>query len=77
MSCRVWCWCLTHALDAAWPGVFWKYDFSPYATSLREVPKSFSHFITRCCAVIGGTFVVFGLLSALASRLETAAKKSK
>jgi hypothetical protein len=69
--------CLTHALDAAWPGVFWKYDFSPYATSVREVPKSFSHFITRCCAVIGGTFVVFGLLSALASRLETAAKKSK
>ena len=55
----------------------WKYDFSPYETTYRELPKSFSHFITRCCAVIGGTFVVFGLLSALASRLEMAARKAK
>lgn len=53
----------------------WHYDFSPYATVYREQPKSFAHLITRCCAVIGGTYVVFGLLSAVATRLEVAAKK--
>lgn len=55
----------------------WKYDFSPYTTTYREQPKSFAHFLTRLCAVIGGTYVVFGILSALATRFETAAKKDK
>jgi hypothetical protein len=57
--------------------VAWKYDFSAYEMTHREVPKSFAHFITRCCAVIGGAFVVFGLLSVAASHFENAAKKGK
>jgi len=50
------------------PGVFINYDLSPMLISIIEVPKSFFHLLTRLCAVIGGTWIIFGLLNSLLMR---------
>eukprot|EP01125_Pyxidicula_operculata_P010042 TRINITY_DN3302_c0_g1_i2.p1 TRINITY_DN3302_c0_g1~~TRINITY_DN3302_c0_g1_i2.p1 ORF type:complete len:303 (+),score=58.19 TRINITY_DN3302_c0_g1_i2:188-1096(+) len=44
------------------PGVFFKYDFSPMLVKLERKQKYFTHFLTRLCAVIGGLWVVLGLV---------------
>jgi len=44
------------------PGVFFKYDISEVKIFIQEETKSFSRFITRLCAVIGGVWVVIGLI---------------
>jgi len=45
------------------PGVFFSYDLSPIRVELRE-SKSFLHFITNLCAIIGGVFTVASLVDA-------------
>jgi len=44
------------------PGVFFKYDIS--ALRIRQVAqgRSFAHFLTRLCAIVGGVVVVLGLI---------------
>jgi hypothetical protein len=42
------------------PGVFIKWDISPFVIQYRETGRSFAHFLTRVCAITGGTFVVLG-----------------
>eukprot|EP00494_Astrolonche_serrata_P000644 UN00649 len=32
---------------------------------VTELPKSFSHFITNVCAIIGGVFTVAGILDSI------------
>lgn len=44
------------------PGVFIKWDMSPFVIQYRETGRSFAHFLTRLCAITGGTFVVLGLI---------------
>lgn len=44
------------------PGVFFKYDYSPYRIDYKEQEVPFTHFLTRLCAVIGGVFVVTGIV---------------
>jgi len=44
------------------PGVFFKYDFSPMLVKLEKQYKYFTHLLTKLCAIIGGTWVVIGLL---------------
>ena len=44
--------------DAA---VYFLYDLSPITVTIREERRSFLHFITRLCAVLGGTFALTGL----------------
>lgn len=60
------------------PGVFFKYDISEVEIHITESSKSFGHFVTRVCAVIGGMWVVIGLVYSvvnnLASAVATAAK---
>jgi len=53
----------------------WEYDFLPYEMTFYKQVQALSHYFIRCCAVIGGTFVVFGLLSAVATRIEQRVKK--
>jgi len=36
------------------------YDLSPIVVTITESRRSFGHFITRLCAVLGGTFAVTG-----------------
>ncbi|KAL6074902.1 endoplasmic reticulum-Golgi intermediate compartment protein 3-like [Balamuthia mandrillaris] len=44
------------------PGVFFKWEMSPFMIKYTETPISFPHFLTRLSAIIGGTFVVLGIL---------------
>ncbi|CAI7852919.1 unnamed protein product, partial [Closterium sp. NIES-54] len=42
----------------ALPAVYFLYDLSPIAVSITESHRSFFHFLTRLCAVLGGTFAL-------------------
>uniref|UniRef100_A0A2P2LTN0 Endoplasmic reticulum-Golgi intermediate compartment protein 3 n=1 Tax=Rhizophora mucronata TaxID=61149 RepID=A0A2P2LTN0_RHIMU len=48
--------------DRTWPAVYFLYDLSPITVTIKEERRSFLHFITRLCAVLGGTFALTGLL---------------
>ncbi|KAH7433939.1 hypothetical protein KP509_07G093800 [Ceratopteris richardii] len=43
-----------------WPAVYFVYDLSPISVTIKEERRSFTHFITRLCAVLGGTFALTG-----------------
>ncbi|CAL5354151.1 unnamed protein product [Camellia sinensis] len=43
-----------------YPAVYFLYDLSPITVTIREERRSFFHFITRLCAVLGGTFALTG-----------------
>jgi hypothetical protein len=57
------------------PGVFIKYDFSPIMVEYRESTKSIGHLITNVCAIVGGVFTSFSILSGVVHRAEMALKK--
>lgn len=48
---------LLRDLDAA---VYFVYDLSPIVVTIKEHRRNFGHFVTRLCAVLGGTFAVTG-----------------
>ncbi|KAK1277089.1 Protein disulfide-isomerase 5-4 [Acorus gramineus] len=48
--------------DKGWPAVYFLYDLSPITVTIKEERRSFLHFITRLCAVLGGTFALTGML---------------
>lgn len=47
------------------PGFFLIYELSPMMIRYSEKRKSFLHFLTGLCAIIGGIFTVAGLIDAL------------
>eukprot|EP00245_Coleochaete_scutata_P010511 TRINITY_DN3696_c0_g3_i1.p1 TRINITY_DN3696_c0_g3~~TRINITY_DN3696_c0_g3_i1.p1 ORF type:complete len:351 (+),score=56.23 TRINITY_DN3696_c0_g3_i1:119-1171(+) len=55
--------------DNTLPAVYFLYDLSPVAVTVEEKRRNFFHFITRLCAVLGGTFAVSGLLDRWIHRL--------
>ncbi|KAL9319502.1 hypothetical protein ACSQ67_011341 [Phaseolus vulgaris] len=57
--------------------VYFLYDLSPITVTIKEERRSFLHFITRLCAVLGGTFAVTGMLDRWMYRLIEALTKSK
>lgn len=63
--------------DRTWPAVYFLYDLSPITVTIKEERRSFLHFITRLCAVLGGTFAVTGMLDKWMYRLFEAFTKSK
>eukprot|EP01121_Diplochlamys_sp_Union-15-3_P022610 TRINITY_DN968_c0_g1_i5.p1 TRINITY_DN968_c0_g1~~TRINITY_DN968_c0_g1_i5.p1 ORF type:complete len:390 (+),score=53.16 TRINITY_DN968_c0_g1_i5:46-1215(+) len=46
------------------PGVFIMYELSPIMVKFTETQKSFAHFLTGVCAIIGGVFTVAGIIDA-------------
>lgn len=44
------------------PGAFFMYDLSPIMVRFTEKRKSFAHFLTGVCAIIGGVFTVAGII---------------
>jgi len=46
------------------PGIFFTYDLSPIRVDLRESSKSYLHFLTNICAIIGGVFTIASLVDA-------------
>jgi len=47
------------------PGVFFTYDLSPVRIGYSPQRKTFVHFLTRVCAIIGGIFTVTGILDSI------------
>jgi len=44
------------------PGIFFMYELSPIRVKYIESKKSFAHFLTGVCAIIGGVFTVAGIV---------------
>ncbi|XP_048327410.2 uncharacterized protein LOC107416787 isoform X2 [Ziziphus jujuba] len=61
--------------DRSWPAVYFLYDLSPITVTIKEERRSFLHFITRLCAVLGGTFALTGMLDRWMYRLLEALTK--
>lgn len=47
------------------PGVFVLYEFSPMVVQYTESRRSFMHFLTGVCAIVGGIFTVAGLVDSM------------
>eukprot|EP01121_Diplochlamys_sp_Union-15-3_P010439 TRINITY_DN292_c0_g1_i1.p1 TRINITY_DN292_c0_g1~~TRINITY_DN292_c0_g1_i1.p1 ORF type:complete len:161 (-),score=4.83 TRINITY_DN292_c0_g1_i1:24-506(-) len=59
------------------PGIFFKYDFSPIMVKIHSKKKSFAHFLTRLCAIIGGIWVSIGIIFRLTRSLADVSTKKK
>ncbi|XP_058754066.1 uncharacterized protein LOC131627244 [Vicia villosa] len=68
---------ITSQFDRTWPAVYFLYDLSPITVTIKEERRSFLHFITRLCAVLGGTFAVTGMLDRWMFRLIEVVTKPK
>ncbi len=51
------------------PAVYFRFNFSPLTVTYAATTKPWSHFVVQLCAIVGGVFVVLGLVS---SSLNTA-----
>jgi hypothetical protein len=47
------------------PGIYFVYDISPIMVQYQERRKSFTHFLTGVCAIVGGVFTVAGIVDSL------------
>jgi len=47
------------------PGVFVLYELSPMLVQYTEKRRSFMHFLTGVCAIVGGIFTVAGLIDSM------------
>lgn len=56
------------SMQGVMPGVSFNYEISPLMARIIERRRSFGHFLTRVFAIIGGVFVVAGLVDALLFR---------
>jgi hypothetical protein len=51
--------------ESGMPGIFFTYELAPVMVKYSEKEKSFGHFATGLCAIIGGVFTVAGLIDKL------------
>lgn len=51
--------------ESGMPGAFFQYELSPFMVRHTEIPRSFGHFLTNVCAIIGGVYTVAGLIDSL------------
>ncbi|WOL15927.1 hypothetical protein Cni_G24709 [Canna indica] len=58
-------------------GVYFYYDFSPIKVIFTEENKSFLHFLTQLCAIIGGVFTVSGIIDAFIYHGNRTIKKKR
>lgn len=57
------------------PGVFFRYEISPYQVTVTQQSESLAHVLASCCAIIGGVFTVVGFVSHLAVSFVDFAKR--
>jgi len=57
------------------PGVYFRYDINPLMIHIHRKNHSFANFITRLCAIIGGLYVVFGIVYSLTATVVKTTKK--
>ncbi|EOA40266.1 hypothetical protein CARUB_v10008994mg [Capsella rubella] len=58
-----------------YPEAKFHFELSPMQVLISENPKSFSHFITNVCAIIGGVFTVAGILDSIFQNTVRLVKK--
>ncbi|VVB00766.1 unnamed protein product [Arabis nemorensis] len=58
-----------------YPVAKFHYELSPMQILISENPRSFSHFITNVCAIIGGVFTVAGILDSIFQNTVRMVKK--
>jgi len=51
-------------------GLWANYDFTPFEVKVTKSRKSFMHFLTECCAILGGVFAFSGMLDNFAYRIN-------
>merc|ERR1711936_1352486 len=51
--------------DGGMPGVFFSYELAPVMVKYQQKEKSFGHFASGLCAIIGGVFTVAGMIDKL------------
>jgi hypothetical protein len=51
-------------------GLFFSYDFTPFEVKVTVRRKALSHFLTECCAIMGGIFAFTGMLDNFSYRLS-------
>jgi hypothetical protein len=56
------------------PGVWFKFDFSAIMVRLVETHRSFLHFVTSLCAILGGIFALSGIVDQLFYRAIESSK---
>eukprot|EP01001_Neometanema_parovale_P007765 NODE_4057_length_1121_cov_144.915832_g3863_i0.p1 GENE.NODE_4057_length_1121_cov_144.915832_g3863_i0~~NODE_4057_length_1121_cov_144.915832_g3863_i0.p1 ORF type:complete len:314 (-),score=26.32 NODE_4057_length_1121_cov_144.915832_g3863_i0:112-1053(-) len=54
------------------PAIWFNYLINPVAIRRTPHHKSFSNFLTHVCAIVGGVFVIIGLLNSIVSSLKSA-----
>lgn len=57
------------------PGVYFRYDINPLMIHIQQKNQGFANFLTRLCAIIGGLYVVFGIVYSLTSTVVKTTKK--
>lgn len=65
----------SHLLWYVLTGIFFMYDLSPMMVQLTETRRSFTHFLTGVCAIVGGVFTVAGMLDGMLYHSQKALKK--
>ena len=45
------------------PGIYFKFEVSPYIVTYTQMKRSFSHLVASCAAIIGGVYTVSGILA--------------
>ncbi|CAL8104741.1 unnamed protein product [Calicophoron daubneyi] len=58
------------------PGLFFSYEISPILVNIVQENRSFLHFLTNTCAIVGGVFTVASLLDAFIYHSTCAVLKS-
>lgn len=61
--------------DQGLPGVFILYELSPLMVKYTEKSRSFMHFLTGVCAIVGGIFTVAGLIDSMIYHSSRALQK--
>lgn len=65
----------SHSDDRGLPGFYVMYDLSPVMIRFVEHRRSFAHFMTGVCAIVGGVFTVAGLIDSCVFSSMRALKK--
>jgi hypothetical protein len=59
-------------------GLWANYDFTPFEVKVSRSRKSFMHFLTECCAILGGIFAFTGMLDNFSYRInKSMARRAK
>mmetsp|Transcript_51663 Transcript_51663/g.122978 ORF Transcript_51663/g.122978 Transcript_51663/m.122978 type:complete len:426 (-) Transcript_51663:34-1311(-) len=52
------------------PGLWASYDFTPFEVKVTKTRKVLLHFLTECCAILGGIFAFTGMLDTFSYRIN-------